>query len=165
MKNNRGFTLIELIVVIAVLAIIAGISGGTMGSVSKQELKDFVNAYDAMLSECKIETLSGMNNPYLRIVNEENEYRAVLYEKSNGNGSGGTIVKKQYLGEDYLTCKYYKADGTEIQSNSLTIWYDRTTGAMKTNLAGVVKVSVSNKKGMTYSVELIPQTGYHRVAQ
>ena len=157
MKNNRGFTLIELIVVIAVMSIIAGVSSSVISSVSKQELKNFVNSYDAMLSECKIETLSGMKNPSLSIVVEDGEYRAVLYEN-------GVVVKKEYLGEDYLTCKFYTSDGTE-NTGTLTIRYDRTTGTMTTSPSGVSKVSVSNKKGTTYSVELIPQTGYHRVVR
>ena len=42
MKNNRGFTLIELIVVIAVMSIIAGVSSSVISSVSNQELKNFV---------------------------------------------------------------------------------------------------------------------------
>lgn len=157
MKNNQGFTLVELIVVIAIMSIIAGVSSNVMSSVSNQELKDFVNSYDAMLSECKVETLSGMPSPSLKIVVEDGEYRAVLYKN-------GTEVKKQYLGEDYLTCKFYTADGTE-KSGSLSISYDRSTGAITTSIEDVTKVSVSNKKGTTYSVELIPQTGYHKVVR
>ena len=49
MKNNKGFTLVELIVVIAIMAIIAGVSSSTISIISKQELKDFTNNQDAML--------------------------------------------------------------------------------------------------------------------
>ncbi len=121
MKNNQGFTLIELIVVIAIMGIIAGISGSSLSGVSNQELKNFVNTYDAMLSECKVETMSGMPDPMLEIMVVEkdgnDEYEAILYEtEKRNNAVSKTIVKEEYLGEDYLdfTCTYAYVDANGV---------------------------------------------------
>ena len=164
MKNNKGFTLVELIVVIALMAIIAGVSSYTISTVSNQELKDFANNYDAMLSQCQIETMSGMRNPVLEIaVNRDGEYRATLYSTTTRN-DGSTVrevVKSQYLGEDYLVCKYDET--TLARTDTLTVQFDRSTGEITTN-KGFKTISVSNGRG-TYKVQLVPETGFHKVTQ
>ncbi len=154
MKNNKGFTLIELIVVISLMVIIAGVSSRTLGTVSNQELKDFANNYDSMLSQCQIETMSGLPQAQLEIVISDGEYRAILY-------SGTEVIKSQFLGETHLTCEY---DGTKLTTGTkLVVKFDRSTGEITTN-PSFKKLSVSNKRG-TYNVELVPQTGYHKVTQ
>ena len=150
MKNNRGFTLIELIAIIAVMAIIAGVSTGVMSNVSHREMKNFLHAYDAMLSECKVETLSGMKNPSLKLIFDDEEYKAVLYEN-------GTQVKEEYLGKYILACTIATQEFTPQkntpQKTLLTIQYDRTTGAMTATLSdgsqisNKFQISVKNAKG------------------
>ncbi len=178
MKNNQGFTLIELIVVIAIMGIVAGVSTSTMSSVSNQELKDFVNAYDALLSECKVETMSGMPDPGIRIIREEREYRAVFYKtvvtKDDDGNSITTeeIVRKEYLGPISLdvVCTYVdNASAEHTYAGDLSISFDRSTGEIKTSLpagtqVSLLKYSISNGR-KTYHVELIPATGYHRIVQ
>ena len=167
MKDNRGFTLVELIAVIAVMAIIAGVSTTVLSSVSHREMKNFLHAYDAMLSECKVETLSGMPSPSLKLVFEDKEYKAVLCDK-NGNK-----IKEEYLGEYVLKCTVsgtaYTFQKNDTSKTLLTVRYDRNTGALTathpdgTNISNKFEISVANKKGVTYSIELIPQTGYHKI--
>lgn len=163
MKNNKGFTLVELIVVIAIMAIIAGVSSSTISIISKQELKDFTNNLDAMLCQCKVETMSGMTDPVLEISIKDDEYRATLYEMALQNDGSRVkqVVKSQYLGEDYLVCKYDET--TLARTDTLTVQFDRSTGEITTN-KGFKTISVSNGRG-TYKVQLVPETGFHKVTQ
>lgn len=163
MKNNKGFTLIELIVVIAVMSIIAGVSSNIVSSVTKQELKDFVNNYDAMLTQCKVETLSGMSEPILELKIENGEYRAILSKKEQkADGSfTRTVVKNQYLGEDYLECSFDLDGSLHTLSGGTTvkISYNRSTGELNQKLN---QVSVSDGR-TTYYVIFTPETGYHKI--
>ena len=173
MKNNQGFTLIELIVVIAIMAIIAGISGRSLSSVSNQEAKDFINTYNALLSECKVETTSGMPSPGIRLQIKDGEYQAVLYKTVIEEEDDGSvtqreeIVRTEVLGEDHLICKFGAKEATYEElskferNTTLDVKFDRATGQINTTFT---KISISNGRKIYY-IELIPETGYHRIVQ
>lgn len=156
MKNNKGFTLVELIVVIAMMAIIAGVSSSVISIVSKQELKDFTNNLDAMLCQAKVETMSGLPDPALEISIIDGEYKATLYKNYN---SSKNEVKSQYLGEDYLTCSVPGI--TMGPGKKIVFAYDRNTGELKDDT--IKTLQVSDQSGATFKIEFIPQTGYHKV--
>ena len=168
MKNNKGFSLIELVVVIALMAIIAGVSSYIGSIVTKQELKDFTNNLDAMLCQCKVETMSGMSDPALVISVEGDVYKATLYK--NYNSSSRTVVKSQYLGEDYLTCKYYYKDNRNTESRDVSALrpvvfsYDRNTGELLNQTSVKLEVGYKERFG-AYSIEFVPQTGYHKIVK
>lgn len=164
MKNNKGFTLVELVVVIAMMAIIAGVSSTVISTVSKQELKDFTNNLDAMLCQTKIETMSGMTDPVLEISVRNGEYRATLYQMAL-QSDGSRVkepVKSQYLGDDYLKCTY-TSEGNVINytgSGVISFKYDRNTGELINKK--ITDISVTSKLG-TYTIQFVPQTGYHKI--
>lgn len=167
MKNNKGFTLVELVVVIALMGIIAGVSSTVISSVSKQELKDFTNNLDAMLCQTKIETMSGMPDPMLELAIIDGEYRATLYK--NSSSTTPIRVKSQYLGEDYLYCRYYKGDedtNGEPYHEAIMFKYDRNTGELSISNSEITKLSVAmsekGEKGQ-YVIQFVPQTGYHKI--
>ena len=164
MKNNKGFTLVELVVVIALMAIIAGVSSTVISITSKQELKDFTNNLDAMLCQTKVETMSGMVDPVLEISIRDGEYRATLYHTViHDNGlREKEPVKSQYLGQEYLTCTFERGDEVTTYTGFgvISFRYDRNTGELEDKL--LTKVSVSSELG-EFSIEFVPQTGYHKI--
>lgn len=173
MKNNKGFTLVELVVVIALMSIIAGVSSYTLSSVTNQELKDFANNYDSMLSQCQIETMSGMQNPVLELkLHNDGEYKATLYRTIIVDGNPRReVVKSQYLGEDYLTC-YYSIDGNSQTLNlgqyeTLSLTFDRSTGEITTKVDAdeykITRIGAIDKRNVSYGIDLVPETGYHKV--
>ena len=159
MKNNKGFTLVELVVVIAMMAIIAGVSSTVISTVSKQELKDFTNNLDAMLCQTKIETMSGMPDPALEISIKDGEYRATLYK--NSSSTAREVIKSQYLGDDYLKCTYVSDGNVNNYTGNgvISFKYNRNTGELIDKT--ITDVSVTSKLG-TYSIQFVPQTGYHK---
>ena len=160
MKNNKGFTLVELIVVIALMAIIAGVSTTVISSVSKQELKDFTNNLDAMLCQTKVETMSGLPDPALEIAIVDGEYRATLY-KYHRDPENRAEVKSQYLGEDYLTCAVPGI--TMGPGKIIRFTYNRSTGELQDNT--LTELIVSDKSGTEYEIQFFPQTGYHKIVR
>lgn len=160
MKNNKGFTLVELIVVIAMMAIIAGVSTTVISTVSKQELKDFTNNLDAMLCQAKIETMSGLPDPALEVAIINGEYRATLYKYYN-DAENKIEIKSQYLGENYLKCE---VSGEKLGLGKKAVFvYNRSTGELMNK--ALKEVKISDKSESFYKIELIPETGYHKIVR
>ena len=160
MRNNKGFTLIELVVVIAVMAVITTVSTYVVGMVSKQKLKDFTNDLDAMLCQCKIETMSGMPQPTLELSLVDGVYQATLYKNSFSYSK--KAVKTQTLGNTSLKVTYME-NGMERElreGRKVSFQYDRVTGEL-INTA-ITKVTASDNTG-SYAIEFVPKTGFHEV--
>ncbi len=174
-KKNRGFTLIELIVVIAIIAIVAGISTYSFNYVTIHRVKAFVNDCDALLSQCKVETMSGATDVSFYIEKPDDKWVAVL--KKNGNK-----IEKSASKSKNFTCyaEITNTLGTKntIEIKAIKLSFDRSTGQMNlqsykdqygrefnvADVAGIqcTKITVSNAVG-SKSIILIPQTGYHEV--
>lgn len=60
-QNNKGFSLVELIVVIAILGVLVGLSATSMNIVGRARAKEAVQTIDKMISRCRAENLSGLD--------------------------------------------------------------------------------------------------------
>ena len=174
-KNHKGFTLIELIVVVSILSILAGAVLYSVNSVSSTRARRFSSELSALLSECRINTLSGAAAPvYLKLCLEDGTYYGVFYED-------GAERKRQALGDDSLSCTV-EADGSVFSVSAaeptLCLAFSRYTGAFLkledvTDSGGVLNgthtgyctaITVSAAGGH-FTLQLIPETGYHTVSR
>ena len=151
--DNRGFTLTELIVVIAIMGILAGAASASINQIFSNQTRKFINECDAMLTRCRVETLSGApSNTYVELrLGSDSKYYVALYE-------GGSKIEEEPLKNSSASCTYCIADGSPVtfdDGDSLRISYNRTTGAMNENCT---EIAVGNSK-----ITLVPATGYHKV--
>ena len=91
--NNRGFTLVELIVVIAILGILAGVMSYSVNQIFSGQARQFADEYDALLTQCRVSTLSGAAAPtYVMLCQDSGgDYYGVLVE------GGAEVSRKQPL--------------------------------------------------------------------
>ena len=165
--NNKGFTLIELIVVIAIIAIVTTISSYSYSSVTIQRVKSFVNDCDTLLSQCRVETMSGAPSPTLTI--SKNSDSCTVSLRKNGT----SVVEKNAPGSKNFRCTADINGRNTVELEYITLFFDRITGEMKVESYKIVgqpaanegvctKITISNAVGEK-SIMLIPQTGYHEV--
>ena len=127
-QDNRGTTLIELIVVIAIMAVLAGILINTTGFLTGKKAKDCAYRIIDAMSQVRNETMGkskGGNDISLAIVQQGDE----IYGRMDFKGT----VSEVLLGKSGLMVVGYDSDGNQLPvegSNELVYSFDRATGGL-----------------------------------
>lgn len=159
MKNNNGFTLIELIVVILIVSLlgmgtITGIGMLSNGN-TKKTAQMIINALDLVQMENMTK-----KSVYLMTITQNGEgvyYLNVLCD--------GAILSSEKLKLKNGTISYQTADSEAITvntSNKLEIVFRKDTGGIKLNSSNqiITRISVTGG-GNTIDIRLATATGKH----
>jgi len=176
MKENKGFSLIELIVVLAILAILAGILVGATGAVGNRKLNKYTSLLDEFMKKTRIDAMAQNDVCGLRIYEENDVYYVETYGEINKNGSTEYKVKdKQKLGDvsdiEISIAKKDKTDKIILTNESyIKIQYARSSGAITGIKVGTEengrldRTVITLKRGERIQcIEMIPATGKHSV--
>jgi len=128
-KDNRGFSLVELIIIVAIMAILIGVMAANIGRISGYRAK-----------ECRTKVVSSLENG-----------RVMTLSKARGNNfwTGDTST------DTYLVFFYYRRNGSNY---CLTVVNNEVTDVKKIS-KGKVTLKYSTTKAETDDGTAVPQFG------
>jgi prepilin-type N-terminal cleavage/methylation domain-containing protein len=158
--NNRGFSLIELIVVMAIMVVLAGslltISGILNGRQAKQCRDELFSKLDGVRT-----TTMGKRTATAKVQKKTKGYALVVTTTVDGSPA----EDKTYNLASSEVKLYYSvnSDGSDRQeiTSDLTIEFDRASGALKALSGGTTYVRhiYAEQNGKVYGIKLYPETG------
>ncbi len=184
-RNNRGFSLVELIVVIAIAAVLIGFVGFSLSFLFGTEAKQAVSKVSGMLNETKTSSMSRFNESMTLTYKEKDIANAIPSDGFYVERTSYTM--KQDLNEKKLGTENRKVAspkviitvysdtgastvlGNTVTGKKLTIQYDRSNGSIKkaeisgggaTDTINLSKITFQSG-AKTYSIVFTPQTGKH----
>lgn len=191
MKNNKGFSLIELIIVIAIMSIVLGLVFYSFSLMVGQYARECANNTSAVLDKEKNYALarSATVDCYVEIVKRDNDgYYARYYVPGSAiTKTDWVLDEEQKIGKHNVSMEFTienKGAGTTQDvildaGTSVKLVYDRSSGAFKGaviadgsdgDAGSLPNMSVlGNEKcteiriayGKTYKITLFPSTGKH----
>lgn len=164
-EDNRGLTLVELIIVIAIIAVLTGIVMMSVSIISGLPAKKCANNIYSALSRVRVTTM-GKNMDTLQLEVRPDGIFAVETIDS--------VVETKQLGKN--TVKLYvtvNSGGTETETEitsggSILIDFNRSTGALKPITVGSTDYYTkirAKKGGKSYTVSIVPFTGKMSVSK
>ena len=169
MKNNKGFTLIELIIVVAILAACVGLITTSVSVVFSSGAAKCANGLNAAISKCRISAMSRSGSVYLRLYRDGVNNQIMVDYLENGVVKTSDVIGSSNCGAVFDTDAEHSL-GNLGSDSVLCITFDRDTGALDTlksdgsQPAGSIPqcsyIAVSGG-GRTYKISFVPATGAH----
>lgn len=153
-KDNRGYSLVEMIVIMAIIAALGGVAAYGLSLVSGKPVTQCARQMQILLEQNRTVTM-GKESTYVMIYKTPTGVMA--QEFINGSSSGKPPVK---IGESTVdvTCGGSPIGNTE--STGTKVEFDRGTGALKGNAEMVFVISRGGKVS-TLTIEAL--TGKVRI--
>ena len=133
-KNTKGISYVELVIVMGILAALIGISSISFSAAWRARASKAANSVDALLSQSKINALSGEDN-YLKILYREKDtsrdinesaYYAELYRVGSS-----TPYKSENIGSGRLRILFGEGKTDIEQNKAVLIKFNSKNGAVE----------------------------------
>ena len=161
-KDNRGLSLVELIIVIAIMVILTGLVATSIGLANSKPADECAKKIEATLQDLRISSM-GKYDAYLEIYKSNNQ----IYAKQvlTMDGSGTTSEKLVVVGAKGvdLTYEFDNSGSYALLSDgsSIKIKYDRSSGAfaIPDGYSGRISGIKCTKGSRTVDLKLTLSTG------
>lgn len=181
-QNNKGLSLVELIVVIAIMAVVIGIGAFSFSLLFGTQAKSCAQKVSGMLNETKTGCLSRYDetmtlsyrlagsDPAITADGYYTENALFTIDKSAEPKSIGSEIRR--MGGSRVVITVYMADGSFFvlgQNNTITIRFDRSSGAFEkattvvdgSDGSGYIDKITFQSGLRTYTITMVQETGKH----
>lgn len=170
--NNKGFSLAELCVVLAIMAALVIIVSGSISIVFKARAKSAVEKIGSIVSQCKINSLSGIDNEFTLLYdNDKKQYVCTLAKKSDSD-EYDNIYKEEMLGNSRVNITVN--DSSVLEGSVLKLRFSNNNGGVEAigvkapddsveDLADEPKNIITVSSSRTYKLTLYTYTGEHEI--
>ncbi|MBR4719016.1 MAG: prepilin-type N-terminal cleavage/methylation domain-containing protein [Lachnospiraceae bacterium] len=166
-NDNKGFSLIELIIIIAIMSIVLTMLVANLGYANSSAAKGCANSLKTAIGQTRIKTM-GKKETYLYVYKDGKGYSMKTISKGSKTGDPITVEATEQLAKSKVSIKYSfkKADGsmtTPVEldsSNDILIGFNRENGKLDMSSSsitfeGMTKnvTSTSNETGIVFNVQ------------
>ncbi len=171
MKDNKGYSLVELIIVIGILAVVSGITFYGLTLLSGQYAKEVANNLSSVLETEKnyAQTRSAEADCYVEIsYDADGGLYAEYFAPEKVVGNTMVSIEKRKIGSSRVTLEFVGGGSTYTlgQSEKIQISFDRVSGGFKsfetsTGITVACDEIFVKQGGRTYKFTLYKATGKH----
>jgi prepilin-type N-terminal cleavage/methylation domain-containing protein len=169
MKNNQGFTLIELIIVIIIVGVLS--AGTVLGAdiLGFGSARSTVNRINTMLDEVQIENMTKNKSYYLIVYQQNGDYylrveagTQVISREKLELKRGEITYRESDSSTTYLVSET-AVEGRDTMSK-VEVSFQKDTGGIKENRGNeiITQIGVSSA-GSSYTIYLVEATGKHYI--
>ncbi|MFW5632389.1 MAG: type II secretion system protein [Acetivibrio ethanolgignens] len=174
-KENRGFSLVEVILAIAMLALLSGITIRTIGYMYYGNAKKCAARLESLLDRMQAETMGKGKGKYLYLFQAEDGLRMVASADKELTRDYLNTAESTLLGGNGITLTIggmrRKENGSIVtsreqirltESNFLRIGFKKSTGAFQED-SYCETITLQNKGRSSMVLHLVERTGKHYV--
>ena len=160
-KDNRGVTLVELIVVMLIISILAGGTVIAVGSLDSGNTKSTVERIGALLDYVRVLNMSKDRTYYLVVKKEGEVFTAFVQYDDGGRQNLLTETLKLKNGEiKYSTDMGEETVGADVSSLELSFSKE---GSIPAGSGGEIKSILISGGGHSRIIHLVAATGKHYI--
>ncbi|MGN0377925.1 MAG: type II secretion system protein [Suilimivivens sp.] len=152
--NNKGVTLIEILVVVAIMSIAVGGAGIGISLAYSRDAEKCAKTINAALENTRMMSMSEKGNFTMELDMENN----MLYIRSS--------EESDPVYEEDLQSRVTITVPADLSATSVTVQFDKSTGkvlSMSSESNGILRITSENNNGKKATVVLVKGTGKHYV--
>ncbi len=163
MKNNEGFSLIEMIIVVAILAIMSVGAAAGFGYLNLANASKCASKIDSGVTLLKSKNMANATPTYMHLYQYDGDYYIQYNDDSTYTPTASDYDEGECIGNNRLTITY--RDGNAASATTLGEGACKTLGIRKKDGAftGTTEPTciITVKGQSSYQVTLVTNTGKH----